>query len=104
MLHDGIARGSGAPAARIKHPGREDQKAGADNSGDQIAQPVRAADLDAELAEQPTRQRSADHTEDDVGDHAHVAAGDDLGKPSGNAADYNGADPTDLSVVHGILS
>src|SRR5215216_1368856 len=87
------------PAMGIKHPRREDEQRGADESADEVAEPA-ALHLDAEQTEQPGPDAGADHAEDDVDDEAHVAARHLLGQPAGENANENGRDPSDPCVFH----
>src|SRR5262249_18461674 len=93
---------SRAESVWIEQPRHQDEEAGADEAGDQIAEPA-GLHAHAEHAEQPCRHDRADHAEDDVGDQPHGAAGDLLGHPAGNAAHADGRDPADAFLFHGLL-
>src|SRR3954465_7237793 len=85
---------------RIKYPGEDQEQARADQARDQVAEPGRPANGDAELGEEPAPDPGADHAEDDVGEDAHIAAGDLLRQPARHAADQDSGNPTDPSLVH----
>src|SRR3954454_16508603 len=85
---------------RIKYPGEDQEQARADQARDQVAEPGRPANGDAELGEEPAPDPGADHAEDDVGEDANIAAGDLLRQPARHAADQDSGNPTDPSLVH----
>jgi hypothetical protein len=80
-------------------PTDEDQDARPDEAGDKVGSPA-GAEVDVEGREYEVGDNSADDTEKNVHQQAHIAVHDLFGKPASNAANNDGRDPAYLSVLH----
>jgi hypothetical protein len=93
----GWRRVSGAPLDRAPE---ENQNAGTDETGDEIANP--SSKGDAKKAQQEISYRGSDDAEHDVHEYAGTALHEHLGKPAGKAANDDRPNPPDF-CAHGFL-
>src|ERR1700730_15569795 len=76
-----------APTAASQQRKQDQQCDRADGGNDDHVDEA-AADMDAELRQQPAADEGADYADGDVADQAEAAAGDDFScEPAGNEAD-----------------